>query len=70
MKKYKITITGMHCASCSGNVERSLRKVPGVKSATVSVMTRKGIVEVEDAVSVDSLKQAVTRAGYKVVNIE
>ena len=70
MKKYKISISGMHCASCAGNVERSLRKVQGVKNVSVSLMTNKSIVEVEDNVSEDSLKQAVGRTGYKVVGIQ
>ena len=70
MKKYKISISGMHCASCAGNVERSLRKVQGVKNVSVSLMTNKSIVEVEDNVSEDALKQAVSRTGYKVVEIQ
>ncbi len=69
MKKYKISISGMHCASCAGNVERSLRKVQGVKNVSVSLMTNKSIVEVEDNVSEDALKQAVGRTGYKAVEI-
>ena len=70
MKKYKISISGMHCASCAGNIERSLRKVQGVKNVSVSLMTNKSIVEVEDNVPEDALKQAVSRTGYKVVEIK
>ena len=70
MKKFKISISGMHCASCTGNVERSLRKVQGVKNVSVSLITNKSIVEVEDNVSEDALKQAVSRTGYKVVEIQ
>jgi len=70
MKKYKISISGMHCASCAGNIERSLKKVQGVKNVSVSLMTNKSIVEVEDNVSEDALKQAVSRTGYKVVEIQ
>ncbi len=70
MKKYKITISGMHCASCAGNVERSLRKVQGVKNVSVSLMTNKSIVEAEDSVSEESLKQAVMRTGYKALEIK
>jgi len=69
MKKIKLTISGMHCASCSGNVERSLKKVQGVKSCSVSLMTNKSIVEVEDNVSDEELKKAVSRTGYKVVEV-
>ena len=70
MKKIKLTITGMHCGSCAGNIERSLKKVLGVKTASVSMMTNKGIVEAEDAVSNSDLEKAVARAGYKVLNVE
>lgn len=65
MKKKTLVIEGMHCASCANNVERSLRKVPGIKTARVSLMTHKAVVEAEDAVSDEELKKAVTRAGYK-----
>ena len=70
MKKFKIAISGMHCAACAGNVERSLRKVQGVKNVSVSLMTNKSIVEVEDNVSEEALKQAVARTGYKAVEVQ
>ncbi len=70
MKKVKLTIEGMHCASCASNIERSLKKVEGVGNVSVSVMTKKSFVEVDDKVSDDALKQAVARAGYKIINIE
>lgn len=69
MKK-KILILGMHCASCAANIERSLKKVSGVKEASVSLMTRKGIVELDKNVKDEELKKAVARAGYKVASIE
>ena len=69
MKRIKMSIEGMHCASCAANIERSVGKVPGVKSVSVSVMTRKAIVESEDKVSEEDLKKAVARTGYKVVEI-
>jgi len=68
--KYKITISGMHCASCAGNVERSLKKVPGVKNVSVSMLTNKGIVESDANIPEESLKEAVARTGYKAVEIK
>lgn len=70
MKKIKLTIEGMHCASCSSNVERSLKKVNGVKSVSVSLMLKKGIIEAEEPISEEELKKAVARAGYKISKIE
>jgi len=66
----KITIQGMHCSSCASNIEKSLKKVPGVKEVTVSVMTNKGFVECDEKVSEEELKKAVARAGYKAVSVE
>lgn len=70
MKKVKLTIHGMHCSSCAGNIERSLGKTPGVKSANVSLLLKKATVELEDSVSEQDLKIAVKRAGYEVKSIE
>ncbi|PIO08553.1 heavy metal translocating P-type ATPase, partial [Candidatus Pacearchaeota archaeon CG10_big_fil_rev_8_21_14_0_10_34_12] len=72
MKKLTLEIEGMHCASCAGNIEKSLKKVKGVKNANVSLMTNKGIVEIEDDADVkeDDLKKAVSLAGgYSVKKI-
>jgi len=70
MKKLKLIIDGMHCASCASNIEKSLRKVQGVKEVSVSLMLKKGTVEAEDFVKEEDIKKAVVRAGYKVVRIE
>ena len=70
MKKLKLTIQGMHCASCASNIEKSLKKVSGVKEASVSLMLKKGTVEADDNVSEEEIKKAVARAGYKVLKVE
>ncbi|MEI6849978.1 MAG: heavy metal-associated domain-containing protein [archaeon] len=70
MKKVKLSINGMHCASCSANVERSLKTVKGVKNVSISLMLKKGNVEMEDNVSEEDLKKAVARAGYAVNSTE
>lgn len=66
----KLTIEGMHCSSCTVNIEKSLRKVAGVKDVNISLMTKKGFVEVDEKTTDEELKKAVARAGYKVTNIE
>ena len=70
MKKLKLTIQGMHCASCASNIEKSLKKVSGVKEASVSLMLKKGTVEADEKVSEEEIKKAVARAGYKVIKVE
>ena len=70
MKKTKLSIEGMHCASCAANVERSLKSVKGVSTVSVNVITKKGFVESADSVSDEELKKAVERVGYKVRALE
>lgn len=70
MKKLKISIMGIHCGSCAGNIERALKKVPGVKDVKVSAVTNKGFVEADDKVSEEEMKKAVARIGYKIVSVE
>ena len=69
MKK-KLIIEGMHCASCASNIEKSLKKVPGVNEATISLMLKKGTVDVDQQVRDEELKKAVARAGYTLVRID
>jgi copper chaperone CopZ len=69
MKK-KITISGMHCASCASNVERSLKKLSGIKNISVSLLTKKGFIESENEISDEEIRKAVSKTGYKVENIE
>ncbi len=63
MKKAVIEIQGMHCASCAKNIERSLKKVKGVRSSNVSLMTNKAFVELENSVEEEELKKAISRIG-------
>lgn len=61
---FDLPITGMTCASCAGRVERALRKVPGVKSATVNLANERAHVEVLERIDPASLITAVDKAGY------
>ena len=70
MKKLKITIERMHCASCSSNIERSLKKVSGIKEVSISLMLKKGTIEADDSVSEEEIRKAVSKAGYRVSKIE
>jgi P-type Cu+ transporter len=70
MKKLKITIEGMHCASCASNIEKAVKKIKGVTQANVSVLTNKGIFELEDNVNPEVIKKEIERIGYRVLKIE
>ncbi len=70
-KKTKITfpILGMHCASCSRLIEKSLQKVPGVISASVNYGSEQAVIETDGTVSNSELAERVKSAGYKAVII-
>ena len=71
MKKIKIEIEGMHCASCATNIEKSLKKIKGVKNASVNLMTKKGFVETDKNVTEKDLEDAISKVGdYNVKKIE
>lgn len=70
MKKVTIEISGMHCASCASNVERSLSKTPGVKNARVNIIAKKGYADVDDNVTEEAIKSAVKKTGYQPVSVK
>ena len=58
----------MACAACSANVERKLKGLPGVHSATVSLVGRSALVEFNPAeISLEKMKQAINDIGYDLV---
>lgn len=59
-----MNIQGMSCVSCANGIEKSLKKVEGVKSAQVNFATSKAIVEAEDSLAEDCLINAVQEVGY------
>jgi Cu+-exporting ATPase len=62
-----IAIGGMTCASCSGRVERALKKVPGVQEAAVNLATESARIVYLDADQMPArVRRAVRDAGYEV----
>ncbi len=61
-----LPIEGMTCASCVARVERALAKVPGVSTASVNLATERAEVQLASPVAVQTLTDAVQRAGYTV----
>src|SRR5688500_5685304 len=63
-KDFTLRIDGMTCASCVARVEKALKKVPGVRAASVNLATEQAVVQASSDVAVSDLKAAVEQAGY------
>lgn len=65
-KRIALSLSGMHCSSCALLIERSIKKVPGVRQANVNFAAEKASVLFDpSAASVEQLLKAVEKAGYR-----
>lgn len=64
--KQEFDVSGMTCSSCAIHVEKSVRKVPGVKDVHVNLMTNSMFVQSDENehVNTDAIIEAVEQAGY------
>jgi Cu+-exporting ATPase len=66
-KNINIPVTGMSCANCALTIERTVKKVPGVKAATVNFATEEASLSFDpDEVQVEKLVEKIQDAGYGV----
>ena len=73
MKKI-VKLEGLCCANCAVKIEDGVRKLPGVKEATLSFMTQRLVMEVEDGREDEAVEGArkvadkiEPEAGFKVI---
>jgi Cu+-exporting ATPase len=65
-----IPIGGMTCAACAQRIEKALRKLPGVASASVNFATEKATVNYDpQQVRVSAIREAIEKAGYKALAV-
>ena len=69
-KKESFPVQGMHCASCALTIEKAIKNVPGVKSASVNFASEKAVIEHEESVTTKQLKDAVAKTGYKLIDTD
>ena len=65
-----IKIEGMMCGHCEMHVKKALEALDGVASAKVSHEAGTAIVTLNENVSDEVLKQAITEQGYEVKEIQ
>ncbi len=71
IQKINLSISGMHCTSCAGIIERSLKKLEGVSETHVNFTAEKASILFDDnLVSKEKLIETVEKAGYKATVVE
>jgi Cu+-exporting ATPase len=66
-EKASIKVTGMHCASCALNIEKSLKKSKGVISASVNYGSEKAYVDFDPSqTDIEKIHDVIRSRGYGV----
>ncbi|WP_027014153.1 heavy metal translocating P-type ATPase [Comamonas composti] len=70
--RVELVVQGMTCASCVGRVERALKKVAGVQSASVNLATERALVVLTGQAQdqLPHLVAAVEKAGYEARQVD
>jgi Cu+-exporting ATPase len=68
MQSATLSIGGMTCAACAGRIEKTVQKLEGVNTATVNLASEKLFVEYQDTQTLTSVKNAVVKIGYQVLD--
>lgn len=64
-KRVSLILSGMHCSSCAGLIERSLKKTNGVKEANVNFAAEKARVIFDDRlISEQEIINRIKKTGY------
>jgi Cu+-exporting ATPase len=70
-KNITIPVSGMTCTACSAAIERSLKKLPGIRTATVNFASEKAQVTYDpEAIRLSEIKGAIKKAGYEPLALE
>ena len=65
MVKKELQITGMHCASCAGVIEKKLKKTKGIQEVNVNFSTSKATINYDpNQVSIQYLIKTIRDTGY------
>jgi len=64
--KRTFLVTGMSCTTCARIVEQALKKIDGVKFASVNLATSTGFILAEREIDFETIKKAVEAVGYGV----
>jgi Cu+-exporting ATPase len=66
-KKITLPVTGMTCTNCAMNIERAVKKVPGVREAHVNFASEQAAISYDsNSVQVQNLVEKIQDAGFGV----
>ncbi|MDR2608266.1 MAG: heavy metal translocating P-type ATPase [Treponema sp.] len=68
MENQTLSIGGMTCAACAQRVEKAIRKLEGIETASVNLATEKATVVYDpQRVRIGAIRESIEKAGYKVL---
>jgi len=66
-----VHVSGMSCASCANTVEKTVKKLPGVKDAAVNLVSGMAKVVYDHSLTgIREIKNAIEKSGYGVSKVE
>ncbi len=67
-EKTEFNVSGMTCAACANRIEKRLNKMEGVSTANVNFALETATVQYDDsAVSINDMKEAINKLGFKLM---
>ncbi len=70
MKELKLTVKGMHCASCSSRIEKVVGGMDGVETASVNLATETMVLQWDDSLhSFEEIAERVSGIGFGLESI-
>lgn len=60
-----VKLEGLCCANCAAKIEEEVKKLEGVESASISFMTQRMTMEIEDG-KWDEVMEAAKRISHKI----
>lgn len=69
MKK-SIIIEGMSCGHCTNHVKEGLMEINSVTNVTVDLESKKALIEYEENINDEEIKNIIEELGYEVLEIE
>lgn len=68
MSQHIVKVEGMHCASCSAIITKTLSRIDGVHRVDVNYATEKAFLDYDnDAVSLAVMNEAIEKFGYRLL---